>query len=154
MSQVETRLKELGIELPEAPAPVANYVPYAIAGKLVFVSGQGPMRDGKLATIGKLGGEVSLEDGVAAARDCAISLLAQAKAAAGGDLDNIARCVKLLGLVNSTPDFTEQPKVINGASDLLVEVLGDAGRHARSAVGAPALPFDMAVEIEAIFELK
>ncbi len=150
--KIESRLAELGITLTDAPAPAANYVPYVQSGNLVFVSGQisqGP--DGFIT--GKLGADVSLEDGAAAARSCAISLLAQLKAACGGDLDRMIRVVKLTGFVNSTPDFIDQPKVINGASDFLVEALGDAGRHSRSAVSAGALPFNVAVEIEGIFEI-
>ena len=148
---IETRLAELGITLPDAPAPAANYVPYVITGKQLFVSGQvsaGP--DGFIT--GKLGAGLSAEDGAAAARRCGLSLIAQAKAALG-DLDRVARVVKLVGFVNSTPDFGDQPKVVNGCSDLMVEVFGDAGRHARSAVSAASLPFGVAVEIEAIFEI-
>lgn len=152
MSAIEARLKDLGVTLPDAPAPAANYVPFVISGKTVYVSGQissGP--DGFIT--GKLGAELGVEAGAAAARSCAIALIAQAKKAAGGDLDRIARVVKLTGFVNSTPEFGEQPKVINGASDFFVEVFGDKGRHARSAVSAASLPFGVAVEIEAIFEL-
>ncbi len=149
---VEQRLKDLGITLPTPAAAVANYVPYAVTGNLVFVSGQLPLEAGRPAVIGKLGDEVSLEDGVRAARLCGLGLLAQAKAAAGS-LDNIKRVVRLTAFVASTPNFTDQPKVVNGASDLMVEVLGDAGRHARVAVGAPSLPLNVAVEIEAVFEL-
>lgn len=151
MSRIEARLKELGIELPAAPAPAANYVPYVLSGKQLFVSGQvaaGP--DGFI--LGKLGADLGVEAGAAAARRCGLSLIAQAKAAVG-DLDRIARVVKLVGFVNSTPEFSEQPKVVNGCSDLMVEVFGDAGRHARSAVSAASLPFGVAVEIEAIFEV-
>lgn len=151
---ISQRLQQLGIDLPTPPAAVANYVPYVVTGKLVFVSGQLPLENGKLAVAGKLGGGVALEDGVRAARLCAINLLAQAKAAAGGDIDGIGRLIKLTAFVASAPAFTDQPKVVNGASDLLAEVLGEAGRHARAAVGAPSLPLDAAVEIEAIFELK
>lgn len=150
---VAQRLRDLGIELPVPAAAVANYVPFVISGNLVFVSGQLPLVAGKLAVTGKLGESLSLEDGVRAARLCGLNLLAQARAAAGGDLDRIKRLVRLTAFVASTPAFTDQPKVINGASDLMVEVLGEAGRHARVAVGAPALPLDAAVEIEGIFEL-
>lgn len=153
-SAVEERLKALDITLPEAPLPAANYVPFQVADKLVIISGQLPMRDGAVAYTGKLGESVSLEDGQAAARLCMINVLAQAKAACGGDLDRIAQCVRLGGFVASTPNFTDQPKVVNGASDLAVEALGDAGRHARAAVGCAALPLDAAVEVEAIFLLK
>ncbi|KCV82221.1 endoribonuclease L-PSP [Actibacterium atlanticum] len=153
MSSFETRLAELGVTLPDAPAPAANYVPYVQVGDLVHVSGQVPMNeDGFIA--GTLGDGMSVEDGAAAARICAISLLAQVKAACGGDLDRLVRVVKLVGFVNSTPDFGDQPKVINGASDFMVEALGDAGRHARSAVSAASLPFGVAVEIEGIFQVK
>lgn len=151
MPRVEARLKELGLALPDAAAPVANYVPYVLSGSMLFVSGQvskGP--DGFI--IGKLGAELSVEEGRAAAQFCGLMLLAQAKAAAG-DLDRIKRCVKLGGFVNCTPDFTDHPKVINGASDLMVAALGEAGRHARFAVGAPSLPLDVAVEIDAVFEI-
>ncbi|MFQ6547148.1 RidA family protein [Aestuariibius sp. 2305UL40-4] len=150
--KIESRLAELGVTLTEAPAPAANYVPYVQSGNLVFISGQISQGPDGLIT-GKLGADVSLDDGAAAARSCAISLLAQLKAACGGDLDRMTRVVKLTGFVNSTPDFTDQPKVINGASDFLVEALGDAGRHSRSAVSAGALPFNVAVEIEGIFEI-
>jgi len=149
---IDKRLAEMGITLPEAPALAANYVPFARAGDLLFVSGQisqGP--DGLIK--GRLGADLGVADGAAAARRCGLSLLAQAKAACG-DLDRIVRVVKLTGFVNSTADFTDQPKVINGCSDLLVEVLGDAGKHARSAVSAAALPLGVAVEIEAIFQVR
>ncbi|MFC3060598.1 RidA family protein [Paenirhodobacter populi] len=152
MSKIDARLQELGIELPAAPAPAANYVPYVLSGGQLFVSGQvsaGP--DGLI--LGKLGDGLTVEDGAAAARRCGLSLIAQAKAALG-DLDRVARVVKLVGFVNSTAGFGDQPKVVNGCSDLMVEVFGDAGRHARSAVSAASLPFGVAVEIEAIFEVK
>ena len=152
MSAVEARLAELGVTLPDAPAPAANYVPYVISANMVYVSGQISMADGQLIC-GKLGADMDTEAGAAAARSCAISLLAQLKAACGGNLDRLQRVVKLVGFVNSTPDFTEQPKVINGASDFMVAALGDAGRHARSAVSAASLPLGVAVEIEAIFEI-
>ena len=152
MSTIETRLAELGVTLPDAPAPAANYVPYVIAGDMVYVSGQVPIGpEGLIA--GKLGEDMSVEDGAAAAKVCAISLLAQLKAACGGDIDRLVRVVKLVGFVNSTADFGDQPKVINGASDFMVEALGDKGRHARSAVSAASLPFGVAVEIEAIFQI-
>ena len=153
MSGFEQRLAELGVTLPNAPAPAANYVPWMVLDGMVYVSGQVSMQDGAFVT-GKLGADMSVEDGAAAARLCAISLLAQVKAAAGGDLDRLKRVVKLTGFVNSTADFGDQPKVINGASDFLVEALGDAGRHTRSAVSAASLPFGVAVEIEGIFQLK
>lgn len=150
---LETRLASLGVTLPDAPAPAANYVPFVQTGDLVFVSGQisnGP--DGFIT--GKLGADMDVAAGAAAAKTCAISLLAQLKAACGGDLDRLVRVVKLTGFVNSTPDFTDQPKVINGASDFLVEALGDIGRHSRSAVSAASLPLGVAVEIEAIFQIR
>lgn len=149
---ITDKLAELGVTLPDAPAPAANYVPFVQVGDIVYVSGQissGP--DGFI--IGKLGADMSVEDGAAAAKTCAISLLAQVKAACGGDIERLVRVVKLTGFVNSTADFTEQPKVINGASDFLAEALEDAGRHARSAVSAASLPFGVAVEIEGIFQI-
>ncbi|MFN3292651.1 MAG: RidA family protein [Gemmobacter sp.] len=149
----EARLAELGLTLPAAPAPAANYVPYVISGNMLYVSGQISQDDGGLIK-GRLGADLDVEAGAAAARRCALSLMAQAKAACGGDLGRVARVVKLVGFVNSTPEFTDQPKVINGASDLMVAVFGDAGRHARSAVSAASLPLGVAVEIEAIFELR
>ena len=153
MSEIETRLAELGVTLPDAPAPAANYVPYVIAGDMVYVSGQISATAEGLIT-GKLGAELTTEQGAAAAKTCAISLLAQLKAACDGDIDRLVRVVKLVGFVNSTPDYTEQPKVVNGASDFMVEALGDKGRHARSAVSAGSLPLGVAVEIEAIFQIK
>ncbi|SIO13948.1 RidA family protein [Vannielia litorea] len=149
----ETRLAELGVTLPDAAAPAANYVPFVEAGGLLYVSGQISMADGQMIK-GKLGADMEVEVGVAAAKACAISLLAQVKAACGGDLDRLERVVKLTAFVNSTAEFGDQPKVVNGASDFLVEALGDAGRHARSAVSAASLPFGVAVEIEGIFKLK
>lgn len=147
------KLAEMGVTLPDAPAPAANYVPYVVHGDTVYVSGQiSANADGMIT--GKLGADMSIEDGAAAARQCAINLLAQVKAACGGDLERLVKVVKLGGFVNSTPDFTEQPKVINGASDFLAEALGDAGKHARAAVSAPSLPFGVAVEIEGVFIIK
>lgn len=149
---IEARLAEHGITLPDAPAPAANYVPFVRTGNLLFVSGQisnGP--DGFIT--GKLGADMDVEAGAAAAKACAIALLAQLKAGCDGDIERLARVVKLVGFVNSTPDFGDQPKVINGASDFLVDILGERGRHARSAVSAASLPFGVAVEIEAIFEI-
>jgi enamine deaminase RidA (YjgF/YER057c/UK114 family) len=152
MSSIDARLAELGITLPEVAAPVANYVSYVISGKLVHVSGQ-VSRDASGPITGKLGAGLGVEAGAAAARTCALALIAQLKAACDGDLDRVARVVKLGAFVNSAPDFTDQPKVVNGASDLMVEVFGDRGRHARSAVGVAALPLGVAVEIDGIFEL-
>lgn len=153
MHPFEARLAELGVTLPDAPAPAANYVPFVVAsGGLVHVSGQ-ISQNSQGFIKGRLGADLSVEDGAAAARACAISLLAQLKKACEGDFSRVKRAVKLVGFVNSTPDFTDQPKVINGASDFLVAVMGDAGRHARSAVSAASLPFGVAVEIEGIFEI-
>lgn len=149
---IEAKLAELGITLPEPAAPVAAYVPVVVAGGLAHVSGQLPFVDGKLVT-GRLGEDVGLEDGTAAARACALMLLAQVKAALGS-LDKVERVVKLGAFVNSAGSFTDQPKVANGASELMVEVFGDAGRHARSAVGVPVLPLGAAVEVDAIFAVK
>lgn len=157
MSMIEQKLVDLGITLPNAPAPAANYVPYVQSGNLVFIAGQVCFgADGKLADRhkGKLGGEVSDEAGKEAARLCAINLLAQLSAATGGDLDRVTRCVRLGGFVNARPDYAAIPQIVNGASDLMVEVFGDIGRHARSAVGCAELPFDCAVEVEGIFEIK
>ena len=151
--QIDARLAELGIQVPEAAAPVANYVGYVQTGNLIFVSGQVTLKDGSPQYLGKLGDSISLEDGQAAARLCAINIISQVKAACGGDLDRVQRVVKLTGFVNSTPDFTDQPKVINGASDLMVEVFGDKGRHSRAAVSAGSLPIGVAVEVEAVVEI-
>lgn len=150
---IEHRLAELGITLPDAPAPAANYIPYVTVGDIVYVSGQIPMRDGALVT-GKLGADMDVAGGAAAAALCAASLLAQVRAACGGDLGRLVRVIKLTGFVNSSADFTNQPEVINGASDFMVNVLGDAGRHARSAVSAAALPRGVAVEVEGIFQIR
>jgi enamine deaminase RidA (YjgF/YER057c/UK114 family) len=155
MSTIEERLTALGVTLPTPAAPVANYVPFVISGSLLFIAGQlalGP--DGKLdaAHIGKVGAKVSSEAGQAAARLCVINILAQAKAALG-DLDKIARCVRLGGFINTAPGFTAIAPVMNGASDFIVEVFGDKGRHARSTVGVAELPLDCAVEVDAIFEI-
>ncbi len=150
---IDARLKELEIELPAASSPSANYVPYAISGKLVFVAGQITNKDGKPQYIGKVGREFGIEEGQAAARLCALNILAHLKNACGGDLDKVARCVRLGGFVNAIPEFGDQPKVINGASDLIVQVFGDKGKHARAAVGVGSLPFGVAVEVDAIFEL-
>lgn len=148
---IEERLKELGIELPEPVSPAANYVRHLQTGNLLFISGTGPSDD---APKGKVGADVSTEDAYKAARSVALQILATARQALGGDLGRIRRTVKVLGMVNSAPDFGDQPKVINGCSDLLVEVLGDAGRHTRSAVGFVALPNQICVEIEAAFEVE
>lgn len=151
-SAIDQKLAALGVTLPTPTPPLANYVPVVRTGNLLLVSGQVSIGgDGKIVT-GKLGGGVTIEAGAAAAKLCAINILAQVKATIG-DLDKVVRVVKLVAFVNSTPDFTDQPKVVNGCSDFLVEVLGDKGRHARSAVGIAALPFDAAVEVEAIVEV-
>ena len=150
---IDARLAELGVTLPDAPAPAANYVPFVRSGDLLFVSGQISQSSEGLIR-GRLGDTMDVVEGAEAARRCGLSLIAQARAALEGDLDRVVRVVKLTGFVNSTPEFADQPKVINGSSDLMVAVFGDAGRHARAAVSAPALPLGVAVEIEAVFEIK
>ena len=151
---IDARLRELDIEIKQPAAPVANYVGYVQTGNLVFVSGQVTLKDGQLQYQGKVGADVSLEDAQAAARLCAINIIGQLKAACDGDLDRVQRIVKLGGFVNSTPEFADQPKVINGASDLMVEVFGDKGRHARAAVSAGALPMQVAVEVDCVAEIS
>lgn len=151
--KIDARLKSLGLTLPVASTPVANYVPYVRTGNLVFVSGQLPLQDGSLRYAGVVGAELSPEDAYEAAKLCGLNLIAQAKAACGGDLDRVTRVVKLTGFVAGGAQFTDQPKVVNGASDLMVAVFGEAGRHCRAAVGAPSLPRGAAVEVEAIFEV-
>ncbi len=150
---IEKRLKDLGIKLPEPPRPAANYVQAVRTGNLLFISGHGPYDDGKTILSGKLGKELTIEEGYRTARSVALNCLASVKAVLGG-LDKVKRVVKLLGMVNCTEDFRDQPKVINGASDLLVEVFGEAGRHARSAVGMQSLPNGIPVEIEMILEVE
>ncbi len=150
--EVEARLAKLGIRLPEAPAPAGNYVAGVTVGDLLFVSGQIGVHDGRPAYVGRLGEDMGIEEGYAAARQCGLNLLMQVKAACG-ELDRVQRVVRLGGFVNCTPDFFDHPKVINGASDLMVEVFGDKGRHARAAVGAPSLPLGVAVEIEGLFQI-
>ena len=150
---VDARLSSLGLTLPSAPAPAANYVPYVISNGLVFIAGQAPMLDGKYQSVGRVGAEVTLEAAQAAARLCGLNVLAQVKAAAGGDWSRVRRCVRVCGYVSSAPDFFEQPKVVDGASDLMVQALGDAGKHARSALGVYALRGNVPVVIDAIFEL-
>jgi enamine deaminase RidA (YjgF/YER057c/UK114 family) len=154
MGLIDKRLAELGIVLPKPAQPVATYVPWVRTGNLVYISGQGAMKDGKLQYTGKVGDTLSIEDAIASARLTGINIISHLRDACGGDLDRVKRIVKLLGLVNCTPTFGEHPKVINGASDLMVEVFGDKGRHARSAVGAPSLPFGLSVEVEAIVEVE
>jgi enamine deaminase RidA (YjgF/YER057c/UK114 family) len=152
-SDLERRLAEQGLRLPPAAAPAANYQPYTIGGRLLFISGQLPFQDGRIAITGCLGDGVTLEQGQEAARLCALNILAQAKAACGGELGRLARCLKLGGFVSCTPSFFDHPKVVNGASDLIAWVMGAAGQHARFAVGCASLPLNAAVEVEAIFEL-
>ncbi|UFN51174.1 RidA family protein [Roseomonas sp. OT10] len=151
---IDARLKELGIALPEAAKPVANYVPTVRSGDLLVVSGQIPFRDGKIAYTGKLGQTVTLEDGQVAAQLCLINVLAQAKLALEGDLDRIVRVVRLGGFIACDPAYTQHATVMNGASDLAVAVFGDAGRHTRSTIGVASLPMDAAVEVEAMFEVQ
>ncbi|MBR0684168.1 RidA family protein [Roseomonas eburnea] len=150
--RIEQRLTELGIALPTPAAPIANYVPFAVTGKLVVISGQIPLRDGAVAYAGKVGVDVTPEQGREAARLCFINLLAQLKAATG-DLDRVRSVVRLGGFIAAPATFTQHAAVMNGASDLAVEVFGDAGRHARSTIGVPSLPADAAVEVEGMFEL-
>jgi enamine deaminase RidA (YjgF/YER057c/UK114 family) len=153
MTSIDQKLAFLGITLSTPPKAVANYVPYAITGNLVIISGQLPINEGQVAFKGKVGQDLSLEDGQQAARQCALNILTQLKAACDGDLDRVKRCVRVGGFVNCGPDFADQPKVINGASDLMVEIFGESGRHARAAVGVNALPLGAAVEVEAMFEI-
>lgn len=150
---IEEKLAAMGIKLPEAPAPAANYVPFVISGDLVFVSGQ-IAKDETGLIIGKLGDTMSLAEGRAAAKICALNLLAQVRAACGGDLSRLVKVVKLGGFVNATQDFTDHPAVINGASDFFGDLLGEAGAHARAAVGCASLPLGVAVEIEGIFQIR
>ncbi|HOB31141.1 MAG TPA: RidA family protein [Bacillota bacterium] len=150
---IEERLSELGLSLPEVPAPVAAYVPAVRVGNWVYVSGQTPFRDGELRVKGKVGGEVTLEEAYEEAKQCALNIMAVVKSVAGS-LENVERIVKVVGFVAVTPDFTDAPKVVNGASELFVQVFGDKGKHARSAVGVCALPLDCCVEVEAVVLLK
>ncbi len=153
MNTIDTKLAELGIALPTPAAPIANYVPYIVTGNLVVISGQLPLRDGAVAYAGKVGQEVDLESAQQAARLCMINILAQLKAACGGNLDRVSRVVRLGGFIAAPPEFTAHPQVMNGASDLAVAVFGDRGRHARSTVGVPSLPANAVVEVEALFEI-
>ena len=153
MNSIDAKLAELGITLPTAMPPVANYVPYVITGSLVVVSGQIPAVDGKIAVTGKVGDTVSLEQGQHAARLCFTNVLTHLRAACGGDLSRVRRVVRLGGFIASPPGFTQHAAVMNGASDLAVAIFGEAGRHARSTIGVPALPLDAAVEVEGMFEI-
>lgn len=153
-SRVDRRLSELGIELPEPSTPGANYVPYHRVGSLLFLTGQLSQWNGERRFVGSLGREFSVEDGQAAARLCALNLVAHARHALDGDLDRVVRWVRVAGYVASAPGFTGQSQVVNGASDLLVEVFGEAGRHTRMAVGVAALPYGVAVEVEAVLEIR
>lgn len=151
---IESRLLELGIILPKAAAAAANYVPFVKTGNLIFIAGQIPILDGKLCFLGQLGNDLSIEDGYSAARLCGLNLIAQASQALDGDLDRVRRVVKLGGFVNATPAFKDHPKVINGASDLMVAVFGaQAGSHARAAVGCSSLPLGVAIEVDGIIEV-
>ncbi len=150
---VEARLAKLGLKLPDAPSPAANYVPFSIAQGLIFVAGQAPVIDGKYQSVGRVGAEVTLEAAQAAARLCGLNVLAQVKAAVAGDWSRVRGCVRVCGYVSSAPGFFDQPKVLDGASDLMVQALGDAGRHARSELGVAALRGNAPVVIDAIFEL-
>lgn len=154
MSKIESKLKSLGINLPAAATPVANYVGFVKSGNVVFLSGQLPLENGELKFSGKVGAKVSVDDAKKAAKICAINLLAQLKLACDGDLDRVARCVKLGVFVNGDADFIDHPAVANGASDFMVEVFGDAGKHARAAVGSGSLPRGVSVEVDAVFEIK
>jgi enamine deaminase RidA (YjgF/YER057c/UK114 family) len=154
MSAIAAKLFELGIKLPAPAVPVAAYVPYTIAGKLVFISGQLPLEDGKVQVTGTLGGNVDIATGQKAARLCALNILSHLNAACGGDLDRIAACVKLGGFIASAANFYDQAKVMNGASELMQSIWGDAGKHSRFAVGVAVLPLNAAVEVDAIFVLR
>ena len=151
--RIDARLKELGISLSDPVAPAANYVRYVVTGNLVFISGQVPVDGSGLPYVGKVGDTVSQSDAVKAARLCGLNILSALRQACGGDLDKVTRCVKLGGFVNGTPEFDQHPAVINGCSDLMVDVFGEAGKHSRFALGAGNLPFNVAVEIDAVFEI-
>jgi enamine deaminase RidA (YjgF/YER057c/UK114 family) len=151
---IESRLQSLGIELPLPPAPVAGYLPFVKVGSLVFISGQIPSWNGELQYVGKVGREFTIEEGQKAAQICALNILTQLKQACEGNLDKVKQCVRLGGFVNSSDDFKDQPKVINGASDLMIEVFEEKGRHARAAVGVNGLPLGVAVEVDGIFEVQ
>lgn len=151
---IDDRLKQIGIDLPTPPAPVASYVPYVRTGNLIFISGQVTLGPHGLEYVGVVGDTIDMDDAKKAARLCAVNVIAQLKAALGGRLDRVRQCVKVTGFVNAIPGFGNHPEVVNGASDLFVEVFGEAGRHARAAVGAGSLPRGVAVEVEAIFEVE
>ncbi len=153
MAGIEEKLSAMNLVIPEAAAPLGNYVGYTVSGNTVYVSGQLPLRDGKVAVTGKVGAEVTVEQGYEAGRICAINLIAQLKAACGGDLNKVRKVLRLGGFVNVAPDFIDAPKCINGASDLFVEIFGDSGRHARFAVGVATLPANASVEIDGTFEI-
>lgn len=153
MTVIETRLQQLNLSLPQAAPPAANYVPYVLSGSHLFIAGQIPFLNGVKGHLGRLGENMGIEEGQKAAQACALNILAQLLSAVNGEESRILRCVKLGGFVNCTADFDQMPAVINGASDLIAEVLGERGKHARFAVGAPNLPFSVAVEIDAVFEI-
>ena len=154
MTDIEAKLQEMGLKLPEATLPAANYVPTQITGNQLVISGQLPMKDGKPQFIGKVGKDVSMEDAQACARQCGLNILAHTKAALGGDFSRVVKLVRLGVFVNATDDYTDHPKVANGVSDMMVELMGDSGKHARFAVGVSGLPFGVAVEVDATFEIK
>lgn len=154
MSTIIARIQELGLKLPEAAAPVGSYVPYVISGNQAFIAGQLPREDGKLVATGRVGAEVDLAQAQHAAAACALNIVAQLQAACAGDLEKVEQCLKLGAFVSSAPDFYDQPKVANGASDLIEKIFGERGKHARSAVGVNVLPLNAAVEIDAIFRLR
>lgn len=154
MIKIEEKLQQMGIRIPQISAPAANYLPFVKSGNLVFISGQLPILEGKIAFQGIVGQEISLDQAIAASKICAINLIAVLKNACGGDLEKVVKCVKLGIFVNAVPGFSDQPKIGNGASDLMVEVFGEKGKHARAAVGAGSLPFNVPVEIDAVFEIK
>jgi len=154
MDRFEEALTKLGLSFPEPTIPVANYVPYVISGRNVYISGQIPFQLGEIKFVGKLGRDFSVEQGQEAARICGLNILALIRHACGGNLERVVRCVRLGGFVNGTDDFIDQPQVVNGASDLMVAVFGDRGRHARAAVGTNSLPRGVAVEVEAVFEIE
>ena len=154
MHSFEENIKNLGLKIPELPKALANYVPYKIVGKTMYISGQAPVKNGELIYKGKVGSDITVEDGIEAARLCVINIIAAVKTGLEGDWSKLDSFVKLTGFVNCQDDFTDQPKIINGASDMLVDIFGDQGRHARVAVGSNALPLGISVEIDAIVQLK